>query len=172
MARCRLDISHPKFRALVGDDADLQAGLEELRGKVAKDRALSNFFIQPMPRFPDYQNKIWKWDFAPEGLKSSTRKGWRLFAYVPDPKASEPIPATSFFVYARSESPGGNPAKELAKALRKFLADTATPADDQRFRRQTENENIRSLCLACYETVIVSSVISEVDAAELNHQCS
>jgi hypothetical protein len=43
-----------------------------------------------------------KWDFEPSGNKSYTRKGWRLYAYVPDPNASEPILAQAFLAYDKN----------------------------------------------------------------------
>jgi hypothetical protein len=172
LARCTLDISNERFQASVGEDAELRSGLIELRDKVIQDNRLSGFFNQPMPGFPEFQNKIWKWDFAPEGEHSSSRKGWRLFAYVSEPNSAEPILAIPFYVYPKSSDPGGNAPKNLNNRLRKFLAATVEVEVEERFRHQNENGGIRSLCLTCFGTVIVSSDISEVEAAEANHHCS
>ena len=174
MARCRLDISNPRFRASIDLDASLESGLNELRDKLAKDHTLSGWVAQPMPGFKDYQNKIWKWDFSPEGATSSTRKNWRLFAWVADPNAAEPVHAIPFLIYPRSENPAGNPAKNLARVLKKFLTENVEIGPtEERFRQQTMMDGtVRSMCLSCYETVVVSGDPTDIDLAESTHQCS
>jgi hypothetical protein len=173
LAKCTLDSSDPKFTILGNaSDADLQNGLSELRATLAKDHKLSHFVCQPMKKFPAYQNKIWKWDFAPSGDRSSTRKGWRLFAYVPNPQAREPILARAFVCWDKSEEPKGNPAKFLAGVLKKFLAETIEiQKTEDRFRRQTHPDGrIISLCHECCE-VVFSIDDSEADLAEDTHEC-
>jgi hypothetical protein len=126
-----------------------------------------------MPKYPQYQNKIWKWDFAPEGDRSGTRKGWRLYAYVLDPKAPEPIPATAFLCYDKTDTPSGDHVKFLAKILRNFLsANIEIRAIESRFRRQLngKGETI-SLCQECCDIVIISVDEAEVDLAEGTHEC-
>jgi len=172
--KCNLDLGDPHFR-IIGNapDANLQSGLQELKQKVAKDHQLSGFFSQPMKKFPDYQGKIWKWDFAPAGEATSTRKGWRLFAFVPDPKAAEPILARAFVCYDKDHDPGGNPAKYLAGVLKDFLSQTIEVAvTEDRFRRQSMGDGkIVSLCLECYETLF-SADDTEADGVEAAHECS
>lgn len=173
MAKCRLDLGDPGF-VIDGDaaDTDLQAGLKELKDKLAKDHKLSGFFTQPMKGFPDYQNKVWKWDFAPSGESSSTRKGWRLFAFVPDPNAPEPILARAFLCYDKDQEPKENPAKYLAKSLRKFLCRVIkVQVVPDRFRRQINGDGrIISLCYECFE-VIFSGSEEEADSVESTHEC-
>lgn len=173
MARCNLDLAHPKFLHSIGGDAELQAGLDELKQKISKDHRLCSWFNQPMPNIAEFQNKIWKWDCAPEEVHSSTRKKWRLLAYVPDPNAPEPIPAIAFAAYSKADTSALKP-KEIAKALRNFLAQTIKPiVEEEKFRHVHEADGrIRSLCFTCFETVIVSITIEEIDAAEQQHQCS
>lgn len=127
-----------------------------------------------MPKFPTYQNKIWKWDFAPEGDRSSTRKGWRLYAYVPDPKAPEPVPATAFLYYDKADTPSGDHTKFVAKAIKKFLEQTIeVQAVDNPFRRQVNGKGeIISLCEQCCDLVMVSADEAEVEIAEGTHQCA
>jgi hypothetical protein len=127
-----------------------------------------------MKRLPQFQNKIWKWDFAPSGESSSTRKGWRLFAYVPDPQAPEPIPARAFVCYDKDQEPKGNPAKFLADLLKKFLAETVNlKVEEDRFKRQVDSDGTTiSLCLGCWDTVAMSADISEIELAESTHECS
>jgi hypothetical protein len=126
-----------------------------------------------MKGYPEYQNKIWKWDFGPEGSTSATRKGWRLYAYVPNPKAAEPIPATAFFCYPKTEDPGGNPAKTIAARLKQFLVQTAEKAEAiEKFKHQSDGRgSMISLCLICFQTVAQSADPVEIDAAELAHEC-
>jgi hypothetical protein len=126
-----------------------------------------------MPRFPQYQNKIWKWDFRPQGERSSTRKGWRLYAYVPDPKAQEPILAIAFLCYDKSDTPKGDHVKYLAGVLKKFLAEVIrVENEDERFKRQTDSDGtIISLCLNCWLTVAMSAEIADIETAEDTHEC-
>ena len=126
-----------------------------------------------MPKFPQYQNKIWKWDFRPEGERSSTRKGWRLYAYVPDPRAPDPIPATAFLCYDKDDTPSGNHVKYLAGILKKFLSEKVqVEEEEERFKRQIDSEGaIISLCLNCWVTVAMSAEIDDIDIAEHTHEC-
>jgi hypothetical protein len=133
---------------------------------------LAHFVCQPMKGFPAFQNKIWKWDFAPAGDSSGTRKGWRLFAYVPDPNAPEPIPAQAFICYDKDQEPKGNPAKNLAGVLRDFLSSAiAIQPTPDRFRRQTlADERIISICYECYENIFTTNN-DEAEIAESTHEC-
>lgn len=173
MARCSLDLTHPKFRIIgAAAEADVQAGLNELRTKLARDHRLSHFVPHPMKKYLAYQNRIWKWDFAPHGDASSTRKGWRLYAYVPDPKAPEPIPAVAFLCYDKSETPTGDHVKYLAGVLKEFLGQTIREeVRDERFRRQTDVDGkIISVCLTCFEAIF-SEDYDEAEIAESTHEC-
>lgn len=173
MGKCDLDLDDPNF-CIFGDasDAELQVGLKELQEKLTKDHKLSKFFNQPMQHFPEYQNKIWKWDFAPGGDKSSTRKGWRLFAYVPDARAPEPILARAFLCYDKDQAPKGDHAKFLAGMLKKFLSRVINvEATADRFRRQTNSDGrIISLCYECCD-VMFSADEDEATLAEGAHEC-
>lgn len=176
MAKCKLeiDISDPKL-VILGDasDADLQSGLEELQGKLADEHTLSHFFNHPMPGFPDFQNKVWKWDFAPSGDTSSTRKGWRLLAFVPEPNGSEPIIARAFLCYDKDRGPKKNHEKFVAKTLKKYLVEVerrieATP---ERFRRQDlKDGKVVSMCYECGETLF-SDDHGQADDTEAGHEC-
>jgi hypothetical protein len=173
LAKCTLDTTDPKFRILGNaGDADIQAGLDELRSNLAKDHKLCHFFSQPMKKFPAYQNKIWKWDFAPTGDRSSTRKGWRLFAYVSNPHGPEPILARAFVCYDKNQEPKGNPTKFLADVLKKFLAEAIKIEKTEiRFRRQIHPDGrVISICYECCE-LIFSSDDNEADFAEDTHAC-
>ena len=179
MARCSLDTSKPKFRKLIARylaaHPSLQGGLDELTDKVSKDYDLCNRVNHPMPAYPQYQGKVWKWDFKPQGIEqSSTRKGWRLFAYVPDPKASGTVPAVAFLCYPKKDEPAGNPAKWVADALKAFLVEEVIRDNPTaRFRRTIDSDGrTHSLCLNCCEHVFMSDVPAEIEAAEASHVCS
>ena len=173
MACCDLNVEHQKFRHSITQNVDLLQGLEELRQKVAKDHHLSGWFNQPMKHHPEFQNKIWKWDFAPSGATAATRKGWRLYAYVPDPRAPEPIPATAFFCYSKSEDRGGDYSKTIADKLREFLKKIEVKAAPERFKRQIDGDGRTiSLCYDCFATVAHSEDMSEIEIAEDTHQCA
>jgi hypothetical protein len=168
-----LNIEHQKFKHSIGSDTDLHAGLQELKRKVAQDHRLSGWFNQPMKRYPEFQNKIWKWDFAPSGATSATRKGWRLYAYVPDPKAREPIPATAFFCYSKSEDRGGDYSGAIADRLKEFLKKIEVKATPERFKRQFDgNGRTISLCYECCEIVARSEDLLEIEIAESAHLCT
>jgi len=173
LARCKLEIDNPKFLdSIGGDQADksLLQGLKELQAKLAKDHRLSTFVNHPMKGHPDLQNRIWKWDFAPEGDTSSTRKGWRIFAYVENPKAEEPIPATPFYFYEKP-GPSGNPVPHIAEALKRFLRRTIQVRADDRFKRQYDGDKIISICYECFDTTI-STDMQEIEIHESTHECS
>jgi hypothetical protein len=173
LARCELELDNPKFVQSIGGDADgnLLKGLKELNSKIANNHRLSGWFNHPMPGYPQYQNKIWKWDFAPEGDSSSTRKGWRLFAYVEHPDGPEPISAVPFLVYEKP-GPKGNPAKHAADALKAFLRITVRhKVEEAKCRRQYDGDNIILLCNTCFEVLIVSADVQEVDIIEDTHEC-
>jgi hypothetical protein len=173
LARCRLVIDDRIFLDLYEPNPDAKAGLEELRAKVAKDHALSTFFNQPMPGYPDFQNKIWKWDFAPENTSGATRKGWRLFAKVEFPAdAVEPVVAVPFLLFDRSEAPTGNPAVYISEALKKYSMHVVVEKGiEEKFRHQFESGKTRSLCLTCFATVILSDNAEQVQQAESLHTC-
>lgn len=173
MAKCKLDVDNPKF-CILGDanSADLKSGLKELQGKVIRDHRLSGWVCQPMPDFPDYHNKIWKWDFAPRGDKSRTRKGWRLFAHVENPESPEPIFAQAFLCYDKDQQPKGQYVPFIVEKLKEFLSKTikVVPTED-RFRRvEDRNGKIYSTCLECCDTV-ESENHSDADINESLHEC-
>jgi hypothetical protein len=144
-----------------------------LQEKLAKDHTSANQFTQPMKGFPQYQNKIWKYDCAPEGDSNAHRKGWRLLAYVDDPNAPEPIVARAFLCYDKAYDPGGNPGKFIAGHLKKFLAAIVVKpqATPDRFRRQHLSDGrIASSCDTCWETLI-SADEGEAELSESAHEC-
>jgi hypothetical protein len=151
----------------------LNVGLGKLREIVAQDYKLSGWVNHPMPGFKKYQNKIWKWDFRPEGDRSGTRKGWRLYAYAADPKAPEPIPATAFLCNEKDDVHKGNHAKVVADALKKFLAETVEAEySEECFRHQTNDDGkILSLCLRCFGTVALWVDLEELVRLESAHIC-
>jgi hypothetical protein len=160
----------------LSSDSEIADGLKTLCALVLRDRKLSSWVNHPMPGYPNYHNRIWKWDFKPDNSgHSSTRKGWRLFAFVPDLLMSDPIPATAFFCYDKQNEPAGNPPSWISAVLQKFLAEEspAPTTEDEKFRRQLQPDGFtRSLCHTCYATVAVTADLQECKAAEDAHQCA
>jgi hypothetical protein len=173
LAQCKLDITHPKL-VVVGKAAldDLTSGLNELRDKVAKDYKQSGFFPQPMPKYPLCQNKIWVWDFAPEGDRSRTRKGWRLFAYVADHRSAEPGPAIAFLCLDKKNAPRDDYYGYLADALKRFLAATVEIRieEDQFHDRVDSQGRTASTCDRCWDVVIISEDLNEVEIHKAAHK--
>lgn len=174
MPKCKLDLSHPKFR-VAGDASDkaLQSGLEALSKLIAEDCGLSGGYIQPMKRHPEHRNRIYKWDFRPEGETSHTRKGWRLYAYRFNLEEEEPFTVTAFLCYDKDEAPKGDYVKFLVKELKRFLSETITvEISESRFRRQELPDGTTiSLCYGCGESPGTSSDEGELDLAESTHEC-
>jgi hypothetical protein len=172
LAKCQLEIDHPNFR--FANAQPVVAGLKKLCHLVARDHKLSGWVPHPMPGWKQFQNRIWKWDFRPDGERSSTRKGWRVYAWVPDASAPEPIPAFAFLCYDKDETPRGDHTKFLAGELKKFLADLRSPEiDEPRFRHQVNGAgDTVSICTDCYGLVIISQDEIAIAEAENSHQCT
>ncbi len=89
-----------------------------------------------MSRFPEFQNKIWKWDFAPSGDKNRTPR-LALITHVPEPTGPEPILARAFICYDEDQDQKGESANFVAEVLKECLSHTirivATP---ERFRHK------------------------------------
>jgi hypothetical protein len=126
-----------------------------------------------MKKYKQYHRKIWKWDFRPTGERASTRKGWRLYAYVPDPDAPEPTPAIAFLCYPKNQDPNQEYSKYLAGVLKEFLGETIKlEVEESKFKRQEDGEgNTVSICLVCYETIAISTEIGDVELSERTHEC-
>jgi hypothetical protein len=172
LAKCKLDIDEPKLHIIGNaEDADFQNGLKSLRDKLANDHTLSNWFPHPMPGFPAYKDKVWKWDFKPTGERSSTRPGWRLLAYVPNPKGAEPILARPFLCWDKSKAPKGNQEKFLAEALKKFLSATVKIApEEETFRHQVDGQGKTiALCQLCWDRV-ESADVEELELLKATHK--
>ena len=176
LKKCILAIEDVRFGSFIlkkyGKNEEFSRGLRRLKETVERDRDLCMRFTHRMPHHPQYQNKIWKWDFQPPGFTSSTRKGWRLYGYVDDPISLVPI-VIPFFCYPKSETPAGDVVPYLVEALRSFLY-ASRPADtpESKFRRQTAGDSIISLCYSCYATVAQNTDEEQVNIAETHHRCT
>jgi hypothetical protein len=174
LSKCKLDLSHPKFRvAGNASEKDLQSGLDTLSKLIAQNHLLSGFTPMRMKRYPEHQNRVWRWDFRPAGETSSTRGGWRLYAYRFDLDEAEPVTATAFLCYDKDEAPTGDYVKFLVRELKRFLAETAhVEAVEDKFRRQPLPDGTTiSLCYGCGETAGRSADIADLEIAESTHEC-
>ena len=124
-----------------------------------------------MKRFPQYTNKVWRWDFAPAGDHASTRLGWRLFAYVPDYNGPEPIIARAFICWDKKEEPKNNYIPFLAKILKDFLAERIEITTEENiFIDRMDGEGVtHSLCERCYYRM-ESSDQAELEIFKATHK--
>lgn len=153
MSKCTLDIDEPKLVPLGNaSESNRREGLIALRDKVAKDHNQSMWFRHPMTGFPEYHDKVWEWDFKPTGDRSHTRPGWRLLAYIPDPKGPEPILARPFICWDKSEAPKKNPQVFIAKALKKFLSERITVhVEEDTFTYRVDGGTHIAICQLCWD---------------------
>lgn len=176
MAQCTLDLSHPSFElasATFKADPAFEGGLKELKRKVEAEHTSCNRVVQPMPGYPDCQNKIWKYDWAPTGDRSAGRKSWRMVVVVPEPNI-QPYRLIAISVYAKNQT-----SQLSLKALAKIFAtatspypDATKPAETEKFRRVNQPDGqTRSLCLNCGETVAVALEELNIEDGEKQHSC-
>ena len=171
MAKCKLDSDEPKLH-IVGSipEADVREGLRKLRDKVAQNHNSSMWFPYPMKGFPDYANKVWEWDFKPTGDRSSTRPGWRVFAYIPNPAGPEPILARPFLGWDKSKAPKGNEAPFIANALKKFLSERIKiEVEEEIFRHTVQGERNIATCQLCWES-FESADVEELEILKVTHK--
>lgn len=174
MAKCTLDLTHAGFRvAGNASDANLLSGIDKLTKLIAQDHFLSGFTTMRMARHPEHQNRVWRWDFRPEGETSSTRGGWRLYAYRFDLNEPEPVTATAFLCYDKDEAPTGDYVKFLVKELKRFLASLPpVEAVEDKFKRQVLSDGTTvSMCYGCGEPVAKSEDLGEIELSESTHEC-
>jgi len=120
LAQCTLDISHPHFlkifETLAQGHPDAMDALVAVKAKIEADMMSCNRVVQPMPKFPECQGVIWKYDWAPPSVKGSTRKAWRLVIHAYDVKAT-PKQLRAIACYSKSDE-----AKLSLKALAGHLS--------------------------------------------------
>ena len=172
MAKCNLDIDEPKL-VVHGNVSNvaLRGGLTKLRDKVAQDHTASMWFAHPMKGFQQFAKKVWEWDFKPAGDRSSTRPGWRVLAYVPNPHGPEPILARPFVCWDKAQAPKKNAVPFIAEALKKFLSETVRiEPEEEVFRRvvDAEGKNI-AVCQICWDRV-ESFDLTELEIMEDAHK--
>jgi hypothetical protein len=172
LSKCNLDTHEPNLTVMgTVSEANLQGGLTQLKEKIAKEHKISGWFPHPMPGFPEYQGKVWEWDFKPTGERSSTRGGWRLLAFVPEPKGPEPILARPFICWDKGEAPKGNQEFFISKALKKFLSQHIVITSEEEVFRHTvdgQGKNI-ALCQLCWER-LESSDLQELEILKDTHR--
>lgn len=178
MARCTLDLNHPIFQRAISrweDDLGFHEGLRRAAAKIEAEHTSCGMVIQPMPKRPECQNKIWKYDWAPEGQSGGTRKTWRMIVIVPDP-SNQPYHLVAAAIYQKSSTD-----QLSAKQLAAILASITTPIRDQelhkpeKFRRVMKNIDPMlwiSICADCGEAVGESALGDELDVGEASHDCS
>jgi hypothetical protein len=127
-----------------------------------------------MQRHPEHQQRIVKWDFRPEGETSSTRGGWRIYAYRFDLNEPDPFTATAFLCYDKNQAPKKDYVTFLVNELKRFLKQTVVvELLEVRFRHQTlPDGRTLSLCIGCGEKAGESDDPDEIDLLEDTHECT
>ena len=178
MAKSTLYLGHPYFQKAISSnlsDPQFMEGLTEAQRLIEANHDACHRVVQPMgKKYPQCHGKIWKYDWAPSGSRSSTRKSWRMVVIVPDP-LSQPYYIIAATVYAKS-TVSELTLKQLATI---FAAVTSSPRPQSQqetesgFRRVSNGDGkTRSLCITCGESVSVSAVHQELQEGEEQHQCS
>lgn len=177
LAKSILDLNHPYFeKFLPRNDPQFTEGLERAKRLIEADHTACHWVVQPMgSKYPQCQNKIWKYDWAPVGAHCSTRKSWRLIAIIPEPEVI-PYHIIAATVYAKGDKDQLS-LKQLAAIFASVTALSSLPDKTQEsgknFRRVSNGDGrIRSLCGDCGESVSVSSDENELEHGENCHQCT
>jgi hypothetical protein len=178
LAQCTLDLNHPYFQnSISANDSDLtfHEGLRTLKAKVEAEHTSCNHVVQPMPGYPNCQNKIWKYDWSPPDQRAARRKVWRMVVIVPEPFA-RPLKLIAAQVYCK-----GSTDQLTNKRLASILAAITAPVSAELglpearlplFRRVVKsNAKTISVCLDCGETVVESATLEDINGAEGLHQC-
>jgi hypothetical protein len=153
--KCKLDADEPKL-SIMGSfpKASIREGLRKLRDKVANDHTLSTWYKYQFRGYGNYANQVWEWDFKPPGDRSSTRPGWRVFAFVPHPEGPEPILARPFLCWDKSKAPKGNEIPVIIEALKKFLSEHVTiELEEEVFKKVVDGDCHVACCQLCFETL-------------------
>jgi hypothetical protein len=107
LAKCKLNLTHPSFvkitEKLGKRQHDFGKGLEQAKRKIETDHQACNWVNQPMPGYPDCQDKIWKYDWGPPSIRSSTRRPCRLIVIVKD-QSKEPYELVAGTVYCKNSA--------------------------------------------------------------------
>ena len=175
MAQCSLDLSHPAFQRVISafkDDPGFSEGLQELKRKVEAEHTSCNRVVQPMPKYPDCQNKIWKYDWSPAGARSAHRKSWRIVVIVAEPTV-QPYRLIAVAVYAKNQTAQLS-TRELARIFAAATKPTGecSPEVPERFHHVKQGDgDTRSLCMDCGETVAVSFQLPDIEDGQNKHLC-
>jgi len=123
-----------------------------------------------MPGFRDYYDKVWEWDFKPGSDKSSTRPGWRILAYVPNPHGPEPVLARPFVCWDKTQAPKKNQEKFISTALKKFLSENIQiEIEEEIFVFRADGERHIATCQLCWE-VLIADDRDELDLMTDTHK--
>ena len=123
--------------------------------------------------FRNATNRIWKYDWAPTGSRSSTRKSWRMVVVVLDPFL-QPYHLIAATIYAKNTVSQLTP-RQLASI---FASVTSSPPQNTQeaessFKHVDNGDgSTRSICLTCGESVAVSALPQELQDGEIQHECA
>ena len=180
MAVCTLNLSHPFFVAALAklkDTEEAKQALDVVKARVEQEhtscgRAVQQFYGNA--KFSHLHNKIWKYDWSPPSIRGAKRKSWRLIVVVHFAE-HQPFALIAAAFYSKS-TVSQLSSVELSGIFDAVIGPTAAPAIsgevETEFRRVSNgNEQIRSMCRRCFESVAVSIDFAALADAEAAHIC-
>ncbi len=177
MANSTLDFSHPFFQKQIRkakNDPQFMEALDAMKRLIEENHEACHRVVQDgMGKYPQCQNKIWKYDWQPPGVRSFGRKAWRLVAIVPDPTV-QPYQIIAGAIYPKSTTD-----QLSAKQLAAIFAEVTTPyreepaEPDPQFTRIKcgEGDVMISVCSSCGGSTAKSAIEAELDSGESAHAC-
>jgi hypothetical protein len=177
LANSKLDFSHPFFQKQIKkskNDPNFTEALDAMKRLIEANHEACHRVVQDgMAKYPQCQGNIWKYDWQPEGVRSSGRKSWRLVAIVPD-LTVQPYQIIAGGLYSKSTTD-----QLSAKQLAAIFAAVTTPYQeepaepDPQFIRVKcgEGDVMISVCSDCGGSTGKSATQSELDACDRDHDC-
>jgi hypothetical protein len=177
MARCTLDLENPYFKKSLkktGDPDAALAALGHVKERIEEDHEQCNLVPQRFfsnNKYTHLHNKVWRYDWAPEGVTSHGRKTWRMIVIVPDPNTI-PYRMIAGAIYSKSFRDSLSLAELAAiyHGVMSPLEDDAADAASENFHRMPNGDGAtRSMCIACLEWNFVHLESTAIDSAECEH---
>jgi hypothetical protein len=177
LANSTLDFSHPNFQKQIRkakNDPNFTDALDAMKRLIEVNHEACHRVVQDgLGKYPQCQGKIWKYDWQPEGARSSTRKSWRLVAIVPD------LTGRPYQIIAGALYPKSTTDQLTAKQLAAIFAAVTTPyreepaQPEQQFMRVGcgEGDVMISVCSSCGSSTAKSAIQAELDTGDAHHEC-
>jgi hypothetical protein len=176
MAQCTIDLENPYFKKALKKTGDPDAALAaqgHVKDRIEGDHTQCHLVPQRFfgnKKYSHLHNKVWRYDWAPEGVTSKGRKTWRMIVIVPDPDTI-PYRMIAGAIYSKNFRESLSLA-ELATIYHGVMTqpeDKATDLSDNFHRMPDENDATRSMCILCLEWTFIHFESAPIDAAEAEH---